>query len=145
MEADRSRVAIKLQISIHDHGQMEETTTKTTGYLYNQNTKDVLTYEEQATDTDGMIKNMLTIQPDKVSIKRSGAVNMHQQFHLEQTSESVFQHAYGAIHMETYAKAIDYRPFDAATPGKLTIAYLVRLNGQDPREHQLTLTISNTH
>ncbi|MEW9676365.1 DUF1934 domain-containing protein [Lentibacillus sp. L22] len=141
MKQEQSQVAIELHMWIEDNGQVEETTTKATGYLYNRNKMDVLTYHEQLENSGDTIKNLLTIQREKVSIKRSGAVAMHQQFSPGETSETLFQHMHGAIHMETYTEEIVYQPPRRTKPGELSVAYQVKLNGQDARRHQLTLTI----
>ncbi|WP_106495997.1 DUF1934 domain-containing protein [Lentibacillus sp. Marseille-P4043] len=140
MDAQQTRVAIELQMTIEDNGQIEQTTTNATGLLYNRNNMNVLTYDEHQENSDP-IKNLVTIQPEKVSIKRTGPVQMHQQFRLNQTSENVFQHPHGNIHMETETEKIDYNPLTATNQGHLAITYTVSLNGQDARKHQLTMVM----
>lgn len=141
MNSQQIQVAIELQMTIKDNGETEQTTTKATGFLYNRNNMDVLTYDEQ-TEENGVIKNMLTLQPQKVTIKRSGQVQMHQQFRPGRPSENIFHHAHGGLHMETFTDRLDYQPLNATKQGRLSIDYSVKLNGQEEaRSHQLTLAI----
>ncbi|GGB34957.1 DUF1934 family protein [Virgibacillus dakarensis] len=141
MEIEQTRVAVEFCMTIEDNGQLEETKAEATGVLYKKGQMDVLTYNEHTEDND-IIKNLLTIQPEKVSIKRTGPVQMHQQLRLKQPSENLFHHAHGTIHMETFTDRINYQPLSTTSQGKLAIDYHVRLNGQQiARKHQLTLTL----
>jgi len=140
MEVNPKRVAVELQTAIEDDGQKEYNTVRGTGHLYQKETMDVLTYRE-TTEDGSTINNMLSIHTDKVTVKRTGLVSMHQQFCEKQTSENVFQHPHGNIHMETFTNAINYQTLSGQQNGRLTIDYTVKLNGQDEREHQLRLTI----
>ena len=143
METDENRVAIELHSRIDDEGEIEESTTTTTGFLYSKGKMDVIKYTESLDEHDThMVHNLLTIHPEKVSIKRSGAMQMHQQFVCEKTTEGLLQHPHGSIHMETYTQSIHYQPWTHQGTGRLTINYLATLNGQDTRSHQLTWTIS---
>src|SRR5699024_6194779 len=104
-----------------------------------------LTYMENLEEQGSQahtVQNLLTIQLEKVTVKRSGAVQMHQQFLPERTTECLLQHAYGSIHMETYTNAIHYQAVDSQGSGRLTIDYTVTLNGQETRNQQLTWTLS---
>ncbi|WP_188456865.1 DUF1934 domain-containing protein [Virgibacillus oceani] len=133
-------VTIELHMSIKDNGQIERTTTNAFGTFYRKNKFDVVTYDEQLEDRV-TIKSLYTIQADKVSVKRSGALSMHQQFQLNQITENLYKHPHGNFHMETCTDYINYQPFDKINPGKLTIHYTVKLNGQEKREHELILSI----
>ncbi|WP_010531547.1 DUF1934 domain-containing protein [Lentibacillus jeotgali] len=140
MKGNSKQVAVELKTAIEDSGQKEYNTVRETGQLYQKANMDVLTYTETA-DDGSSISNMMTIHTNKVSVKRTGPVQMHQTFHEQKLSENVFQHPHGNIHMETFTNAIDYQMLTAQQNGVLTIDYTVRLNGQEEREHQLTLTI----
>lgn len=143
METEESRVAIELHSRIDDNGELEESTTKTTGVLYTKRSIDVVAYTENLDENgENTAKNLLTIQPEKVSVKRSGAIKMHQQFIYERTTECLLQHLHGAIHMDIYTKSIRYQPMDDYGAARLTIHYLAQLNGQDTRNHQLTWSIN---
>ncbi|HLR62843.1 MAG TPA: DUF1934 domain-containing protein [Lentibacillus sp.] len=140
MEERSKQVAVELKTAIEDNGQKEYNTIRETGRLYQQANMDVLTYTETAED-GSQISNMITIHTDKVSVKRTGTVQMHQTFREQKLSENVFQHPHGKIHMETFTDAINYQMLTEQQSGVLAIDYTVSLNGQEERAHQLTLTI----
>lgn len=139
MNPVNKKVAIELRTTIDDNGQMEYNTINQRGNFYKRNELDVLTYEEKS-DGQGVIKNLITIQADRVSIKRSGNVTMNQKFRTNHTTENVFQHPHGNIHMETYTTSISYKTSTYNDEGELAIFYTVRLNGQEERNHELVLT-----
>ncbi|MGX9933523.1 DUF1934 domain-containing protein [Virgibacillus salarius] len=135
-----TQVAIELCTTIDDNGQMEYNKIQQNGFLYKKGSLDVLTFEEMA-DDNSVIKNLITIQSDRVNIKRSGNVTMNQQFQERQTTENVLKHPYGSIHMETFTQSILYSPLKAREDGSLHIAYTVKLNGQEERQHKIDVTI----
>lgn len=140
MRADETRVQLTLHTTIDDGGQVEENTTKQTGSFYRLENKHVLTFAESL-DDGSTVNTLLTIQPDKVTIKRSGPVSMYQQFDANRITENVYQHPYGKLHMETKTISIDYTPLAAHSNGLLQLDYTVKLNGQAERKHTLTLSI----
>lgn len=132
-------VFIELCTIIDDDGEKEHNMVRQRGKLYEKNQMAVLTFEEQ-TEEKAWIKNFITIQPDKVTIKRTGNVMMNQQFHMQRATESVFKHPYGTMHMETFTSSITHQPLRTDQNGQLKIAYSVKLNGKEKRDHYLTLT-----
>lgn len=132
-------VFIELRTTIDDDGQMEYNTMKNPGTFYRKGDLDVLTFEEVLED-HSKVKNLITIQKDKISIKRSGNVTMNQQFHTNRITENVFKHPHGNINMETNTQAITYESMNDFDKGKLAISYTVKLNGQEERKHELVLT-----
>ncbi|MFC4558112.1 DUF1934 domain-containing protein [Virgibacillus kekensis] len=138
--AEPLTVAVELKTVIDDNGQMEYNTVNETGQFYRKNNLDVIKYEE--TDDNGSpVKNLITIQPEKVNVKRLGALTMNQQFRMKETTENILKHPYGNIHMETFTETMEYRSITDTHEGQLELGYSVKMNGQDPRRHQLTLTI----
>ncbi|MFD1036893.1 DUF1934 domain-containing protein [Virgibacillus byunsanensis] len=136
MKSQQANVQIELKTAIEDDGQLEHSTIKQSGNFYHKNNIDVLTFKE---DMEGLIiRNMITIQKDKVSIKRTGSISMNQQFRVNQLTENVYQHPHGNIHMETFTKDMEYLPDN----GLLTVNYIVKLNGQEERKHQLVLSFT---
>src|SRR5699024_10490082 len=111
MKSEKSQVTVELHSRIEDGSGTEESTAKTTGTLYTKGNMDVLTYTEHLNEQENQahpVQNVLTVQPEKISVKRSGAIQMHQQFLPERTTECLLQHPYGAIHMEIFTNAIHY-------------------------------------
>ena len=134
------KVRIHLHTVIEDNGQKETNTSKQHGKYYRKDNMDVITFEEK-TEDGHMIKGLITIQPEKVNIKRSGIVSMNQQFRQEKVTENVYTHPHGNIHMETFTKKIDYQAFEGHNEGLLKIDYTVKLNGQEERNHMIMLKI----
>lgn len=140
MKPDETSVQLELHITIEDDGQIEENTTRQTGSFYQLDNKHVLRFVERL-DDGSSVNNLLTIQSDKVSMKRSGTVSMYQQFDENRITENVYQHPYGKLLMETKTESIDYTPPLEHSRGLLRLDYTVKLNGQEERQHTLTLSI----
>lgn len=134
-------VLLELHTTIDDGDEVEENTSKQTGSLYQRENVDVLMFEEKL-DDGSVVKNMMTIHSDKVSIKRSGPVSMHQKLDANRITENVYHHPHGTLHMETKTLSMDYQPLARHTEGFLRVHYTVKLNGQNEREHTLTLSIT---
>lgn len=141
MDTSGTRVKLKLHTTIDDGGQLERNTVEETGILYQRQHMDVLTYEEKL-DDGPVINNLMTIQSNKVSIKRTGPIAMHQQFDLDRMTENVYQHPHGNLHMETTTTSVDYWPLDIHSNGLLKLYYTVKLNGQAERKHTLILSLT---
>lgn len=137
-------IQIRLRTTITDEGTNETTVVEAQGKLHSKENGDLISYDEKIGDENkASVKNVITIQAEKVSIRRTGAVKMNQVFQKGKRSESVFQHPHGRMHMETFTESIDYDPFNENKPGKLTINYTVKLNGQEARHHFLELILEN--
>lgn len=136
---NKHSVQLKLNTVIEDQGEKERTIETYTGSLFSKGKRDVLIYEEDLGDGH-IVKNLITIQQDKVSIKRSGAVSMNQQFLLNQKTETHYKHPHGAFHMETRTSSLIYDVLEETKQGSLKIKYTVKLNGMDERQHSLILT-----
>jgi len=132
-------VKLHLKTTIDDKGDIETHNVITSGLFSYRQSMDVLTFSE-TTNEEKTIKNLLTISPYKVSLKRSGAVSMHQQFIIHETHECMYKHPYGFMYMETYTNSISYQTLRSNDFGRLLIDYTVSLNQQANREHQLLLT-----
>ncbi|WP_100009838.1 DUF1934 domain-containing protein [Lentibacillus sediminis] len=135
-------VKVELRTIIDDNGQMEYNTLREPGKFYQKGQVDVITFEEKTEEgTQAVTKNLITIQPGKVSIKRSGVVAMTQQFRAGQATENVYHHPHGTIHMETRTEDMSYQPLSEAASGHLKLTYAVKLNGEEARNHQLDLFV----
>lgn len=134
------QVIIELSTSIEDNGNVEKSQMTHTAEFFQKGKLDVLRYEEQGED-GSLTNNLITIQPEKVSIKRTGDVRMNQQFQQGQITENMLKHPYGSMHMETTTQSISYKAPTDHSEGRLKIDYTVKLNGQDERSHEIKLTI----
>ncbi|WP_163539765.1 DUF1934 domain-containing protein [Gracilibacillus sp. YIM 98692] len=138
--SDKSPVSLKMTMEIYDTGNKEVTVVEEKGTLMERSNTSVLTFSEH-NENDEKINSMITIQPEKVSVKRSGAVAMHQKFQKKQITENVYRHEFGTIHMETHTDQILYEAPKGNKYGKLFVSYQTSLNGEDPRRHRLTIQL----
>lgn len=132
-------VMITLHSTIDDLGEKEINTFQQKGKFFTRNNFEVILYEEVQEDGE-KINNLITIQPDRVHIKRSGFISMSQQFEVSHRTETYYEHPHGSIHMETYTNSIDYYSLNETSQGKLVIVYTVTLNGMEKRKHIIELT-----
>lgn len=141
MQQNSERVNITLKTMIYDVDSEEQETQEQSfaGEWTKKGNIDVLRYEEVIEEA-GTIQNMITIRPERVSIRRTGAIQMNQQFQLGQKTENIYQHMHGNIHMETFAESISFT--EDTMPRVLEMYYTMKLNGQLERKHQLRLQFS---
>ncbi|GGA63996.1 DUF1934 domain-containing protein [Ornithinibacillus halotolerans] len=133
-----SKILIQLEMVIEDNGSTETSKNELRGNYYSKKNMDVIAFEEKM-DNNYTVKSLITIKPGTVNIKRTGPISMNQQFRLQQKTENVYTHPHGHLHMETFTKAIEYASLIDHEVGHLEITYHVKLNGQDERNHKLTL------
>src|SRR5699024_1609442 len=122
MKQSGKQVLIQLQTRIDDQGDIENNHIKQIGQFYNRNHIDVLMYEDELED-GAIIKNLVTIQTDKVNIKRSGIITMNQQFIVGHITETHYEHPHGTFHMETYTNKVKHETLETHDQGRLIIDY----------------------
>src|SRR5699024_9155528 len=105
MDVIKKDVSIKLHTIIDDQGEKEMSIIQQKGLYYRKGELEVLTFTDKV-EGIGEIRNHITITPDKVTVKRSGAVSMNQQFVEGKKSECLYRHPYGMFHMELYTEHI---------------------------------------
>jgi len=138
MVQPKKQVFIHLKTVINDAGEIEENEVKSSGVFYQKGSLDVMTYKENLED-QGEVSTLITIQPNKISIKRTGVLSMHQQFRIGRVTENVYQHPHGNIHMETLTDKASYTSLEQGESGHLQLGYTTKLNGQNERKHTLDL------
>src|SRR5690554_5572332 len=131
MNVPKKHVNINLKTIINDGLMKEENELSTAGEFLQKGNLDVIKFKEKFEESE--ITTLVTIQKEKVSIKRSGVVSMHQQFWLDRLTENVYKHPHGNIHMETFTTNMTYIPFETNRTAKLELVYSVKLNGQTER------------
>ncbi|MBM7571245.1 DUF1934 domain-containing protein [Aquibacillus albus] len=139
MTVNQTSVNIKLTTEIRELGQKATTVVEEEGKFYQKGQTSVLQFVEHQEESDD-IHAFITIQPEKVSVKRSGAVDMYQIFRKKQITENVYRHEFGSLHMETHTDQITYQQPENGKQGKLFISYTTKLNGEGNRRHRLTIT-----
>ncbi|MFC4402836.1 DUF1934 domain-containing protein [Gracilibacillus xinjiangensis] len=136
----KSPILLKMTMEINDSGKKDVTVVEEHGQLLEKDSTTILTFSEY-NENQEKIHSFITIKPDSVSVKRSGAVSMHQKFIKKNITENVYRHEFGTIHMETTTDQITYQPPENQKQGKLFISYTTSLNGDKPRRHRLTITM----
>lgn len=135
----RKRIAVELRTVIDDNGEKELSIIKQKGKYFKKNDVEVITFVDVMEDV-GEIKNMISIQPGKVNIKRSGIVNMNQQFLPNKITECLYMHPYGNFHLEINTLSMEQMALGESGAGQTVIEYEGKLNGEHTRHHHLTLT-----
>ncbi len=137
MSLERTPVHIQLNTVIRDDQTMDQVKDFFQGTIAGNERMTVITYREQLEDHH-YVDTLMTITNEKVNVKRSGAVSMNQSF-IEQTlTECLYTHPHGSMHMETFTT--ETKHITTKSGGKVTLIYEVKLNGQNPRQHELELT-----
>ncbi|MFD1416415.1 DUF1934 domain-containing protein [Oceanobacillus jeddahense] len=141
MQQNSEHVNITLKTVIYDvdSGEQETQEQSFTGEWTKKGSIDVLKYKE-VNEEVGTIQNMIMIRPERVSIKRTGVIQMNQQFQLGQKTENIYQHMHGNMHMETFTESISFK--EDTMPRALDMNYTMKLNEQLERKHQLKLQFS---
>ena len=137
MKIKKKYVAIEIRTVIDDQGEKELTISKQKGSYIKKGEMEVISFIEKTKDF-GEVKSLITIQPDKVNLKRSGNITMNQQFVEGQISECLYRHPYGAFRMEIQTESITHEQKDR--DNKVIIVYDLALDGAQTRHHHLTLT-----
>ncbi|SEO22703.1 Uncharacterized beta-barrel protein YwiB, DUF1934 family [Amphibacillus marinus] len=140
MQVTKNSVKITLHTEIADQNDQQVTDVKAIADLFERDQQTILTFKEQIADQPD-VRTMITITNQRVTIKRSGGVEMNQQFKVNQTTETVYRHAYGAIRIETATESVQYTPLSTTNVGRLKINYTTKLDGEALRNHKLALTI----
>lgn len=137
MGLDKKNVKVELRTVIDDNGEKELSVIKQSGKYFKKNNLEVITYLDK---TDfGEVNNLITIQDDKINIKRSGKIKMNQQFIAGKITECLYRHPYGTFHFEIYTISITCETLEDGLDGKVIIEYEAKINGQQTRHHHLTL------
>lgn len=135
----RSIVDIELRTVIDRNGEKEMSIVKQTGEYIKKNEVEILTFTEQRDDI-GSIRNYITIQNNRVTIRRSGAISMNQKFEVGKKSESLYRHPYGTLHFQIETKTLKRKKRMKHKLGEIVITYKAVINGIEEQNHHLTLT-----
>ncbi len=141
MQLGKIFVNVRLQTEIKDQEDQQETIVEATGELFQTSRQTVVRFTEKS-DEQADVATMVTIKSDSVTIKRTGAVEMIQQFRSDQITETIYRHQFGSLRMETDTLDFRYQPLtiDNKT-AKLTLDYRTKLGGEEERVHKLSLTL----
>jgi uncharacterized beta-barrel protein YwiB (DUF1934 family) len=134
----KKRVQIELKTVVDDEGEQEHSVIKETGDYYQKGSVRVVMFTDR-TDDVGDIKTTIQIHPGKVTVKRSGAISMYQQFIEGEKSVCVYRHPYGMFPFDIHTHSIKETHMDERLAGELVITYDA-ITEETIRKHQVTLT-----
>lgn len=137
MGLEKQDIQLELRTVINDQGEKELSIIKQTGKYYKKDKLEVITYTDQT--EFGEVNNFITIQAEKVNIKRSGKITMNQRFVKGEITECLYRHPYGTFHFEINTASIQHEILQENNNGKVIINYDAKINGQQTRHHLLTL------
>lgn len=132
-------IEIELRTVIDRDGDKEMSIVKQTGEYMRKHSIEIIVFTEKREDI-GDVRNYITIQENKVTIKRSGAISMNQHFEVGKRSESLYRHPYGALHFDITTKSVEKSPLAGDQAGEVVIVYDATINGIEEQNHHLTLT-----
>ncbi|GAA0306859.1 uncharacterized beta-barrel protein YwiB (DUF1934 family) [Gracilibacillus halotolerans] len=127
-------VSLKMTMEIFDLGSKDVSIIEEQGQLQKKGDLTVLTFTENK-GKENETRSMVTMKSDEISVKRSGAVSMIQKFKKKETTENVYRHPYGMIHMKTMTDQLQVD----LDKGSIFISYKTNLNGGNSRRHRLTI------
>lgn len=136
---EKKQITISLRTVIDRQGEKEMSISKQKAIYLRKGTVEIIKYVENKEDI-GEVNNYITIQPDRVSIKRSGHIAMNQIFEEGRKSETVYRHPYGTLHLQIETESITYQSLKDAKQGEIIIEYDAIINGIEEQRHHLILT-----
>src|SRR5699024_9658934 len=111
----KKEVQIELRTVIDDQGDKEMSIVKQTGKYTATEDREVLVFKEQTEVGD--IRNFITLQNGKFTLKRSGAVSMNQRLIQGQETVCIYRHPYGNILIDAKTISMSYERLTDGTPG----------------------------
>lgn len=136
---ERKQIEVELRTVIDRNGEKEMSIIKHTGEYIQKKDIEIIRFVEKREDI-GNVRNYITIQKNKVTIRRSGAISMSHQFEVGKKSESLYRHPYGSLHFTITTKSLSCNPLSKRNKGEVIVIYDALINGIEEQEHHLTLT-----
>ncbi len=117
----RTTVHITIETNIAYETTSERTETKAIGTVHLKDGTAFCSYEDET--EAGLVKNTIKILPESVTITRSGALAMRQQFIVNQKTEGSYHTPYGRLPLATQAKHIRFLWDSKNNTGTLELTY----------------------
>lgn len=134
-------ITLKLTTESNERGHKDIITIKEDGHCYQAPNRMILRFIEHQEEGED-IQTTVTIQEDRVAIRRTGPVQMHQVFIPKQWTENTYHHPYGLFYMQTKTDHIEHQFSSKSEKGRLFITYLLRLNQEEEQEKRQRLTLT---
>lgn len=140
MTLAKQQVHVILDTTITEDGHTQKESVRVMGEVIGLGMKRMIKFTE-INDQNEAIDTVMMLGEDKVTLKRTGAVNMSQQFIESQKTESHYQHPLMRFRIETYTDTINYRYKETDAALSLTMRYRTVIDGEGERTHTLNLQI----
>ncbi|MGM8214943.1 DUF1934 domain-containing protein [Bacillaceae bacterium W0354] len=134
MSNETLNVNINIYTEIEDENGSEAINRMEKGTFIQKGGVHVIKYDEDIEEV-GLVNTTVVIYDDRITVKREGALKMHQIFKIGQNTESTYRHPYGMFRMETTTHRMEYLKGIGNRSGRIFIVYDVVLNEQEPRTH----------
>src|SRR5699024_1934801 len=136
---EEKMIEVELRTVIDRNGEKGMSIVKQPAEYMRKGSIEIITYTENRANI-GDIRNYITIQDDKVTIKRSGDVTMNQKFEVGKRAESLYRHPYGSLHFNIKTRSLTIDRLHSTEAGEVIITYDALINGIEEQFHHLTLT-----
>lgn len=140
MTTAKQSVHVTLDTTITEGGHTQKESVRVTGEVIGLGMKRMVKFTE-TNDQNETIDTVMMLSEDKVTLKRTGAIQMSQQFIESQKTESHYQHPLMRFRIETYTDTIEYSYKESGAALALTMHYRTVIDGEGERTHTLNLQI----
>lgn len=124
---DKMEVRVTIKTDITNASQRERMKSEAFGTFYVNDETAVCTFVERG--DEGETKTVVKINPNQVTIQRSGALNMRQQLISAQKTEGFYTTPYGRLAMEMETKNIQFSWDKLKRVGLLHVIYDLWMQG----------------
>ncbi|WP_234987386.1 DUF1934 domain-containing protein [Halolactibacillus halophilus] len=136
----KQQVSVILDTTITEDGHTQKESVRVMGEVTGLGMKRMIKFTE-INDQNEAIDTVMMLGDDKVTLKRTGAINMSQQFIESKRTESHYHHPLMQFRMETYTDTINYRYKEKDATLSLAMRYRTAIAGEGERRHTLNLQI----
>lgn len=140
MTTAKQQVHVTLDTTITEDGHTQKESVRVMGEVMGLGMKRMIKFTE-INDQDESIDTVMMLSDDKVTLKRTGAIQMSQQFIESKKTESHYQHPLMRFRIETYTDTIEYSYKESDAALSLTMRYRTVIDGEGERTHTLNLQI----
>lgn len=118
---DKIKVRVTINTVITKGSDREQMTNEAFGMMYVNDETAVCTFVER--NESGETETLVKVEANKATIQRSGALNMRQQFVMNEKTESFYLTPYGRLMMETKTKTLQFSWNKLKRVGLIHVSY----------------------
>jgi uncharacterized beta-barrel protein YwiB (DUF1934 family) len=133
-------IKVKVVTEMRNGPQTETMTQHSKGMRYLKGNTTYLRYEEKLAE-EATVDTTVKVSGEDVTVIRKGAVTMKQLFRKHEVTFSTYRSVHGPMEMETKTDMLKYEWNERKASGKLTLSYMLTLQGEQVGRHKLTFLI----